>query len=953
MPERQQSQHVQRADSGSSPNSEARVAAPMADLPSDMEHEEIAVASPRSKVAVVENRRQPQKSTQKRRRTDSPDAVPKPRKRKRGSDEARAPRGRPREPSQLKPEAKVKSKPTVINGADSDAPAPSKRRRLSEEYAQQIASQLTVGEDAGAPAQSDEVQDAAPEARSTGRKKEKRKQGTAPADTSNVSTVEEPAPRDAEERQSQDLASVEQGQEEVLQDAGPSKVPEQRKTVHSDGRRISAIGRPGPPRRKKQRVSQGGKAPDPEVQAKPNNTDEELDAKRRERRADAMRSSPKRRHIAEALATYLLNLPENASKLSSRELVLSLLEPKTSMADLVEELHGLGLRFEPSLLIVEIQRLLDEWTAITTANRGANAEAQAPQRIPTPPESPTVRSYGVDATDQVIDWLNSQELPVADPNRPTPRARQAGSDDEQDDSSEYLPEREPTVPFSPDARKQPKTARELNIDRSRKVDLPAPVEDGPRSGPFTEAEKAAADAVFEYVCQTYDVEASQLKANIIDWANVGEFKVEVLDVLPNRTKAAVRKFCHRRYTADDTGPWTVEQDEKLRRAYASHPNQWNSIADLVDRSGQSCRDRWRDHVQYGDKQVTGPWSRDEEDRLVGAVKKCVETIRKDALKQRDMALAEDRERMEGMIDWGTVSKAMDGQRSRRRCREKWQNLKRRNPDVDAGRQADLSATAPKPAAFDGQTKKQKAVESKFKQFQYGDFYDVLVEIHTAIDDHSKVFGEESTLWSIIATKNKGSRFSGALRRRAYYAALENYVNGKKVGRATTVAAKAKAMVLSMDKWAETHGRDVFVKGYDPIADKEKKDAEKEDAAMRKAARQSAGGAADGQRASRRKSGAKAKKSEEYVGDDSSDDEAEQAPVDAGGVLPDIDMDGSDGEAEVPVAQLQKTRGSARRMVDALEKGVVSPSNSMWDKTPSKPYLSRRKFLERCKAADEV
>ncbi|KAK5131535.1 hypothetical protein LTR08_000862 [Meristemomyces frigidus] len=495
---------------------------------------------------------------------------------------------------------------------------------------------------------------------------------------------------------------------------------------------------------------------------------------------------------------------------------------------------------------------------VVAADAGELGEQPTGQRILTPPESPAeeeleVGPYGTDATDQVKAWL--EELDPSDPG-----------DREDGISSEHAPDPVPEAParHSPDVQKKPpRSTRKPNIERTTSVALPVPLHDGPESGAFTDAEKSAADAVFDYVCQNDGgLRAAALKAIIATWANAGEFKAEMRDVLPNRKPAAVRKFCQRRYTSDAKGEWTAEEDEALRRAYAAHPNKWSAISAAVDRSAQNCRDRWRDHVQYGKSKVVGPWLEAEEKALAEGVRECVRVIREAALANGDGALAGDVERMEGMVDWASVVRMLGGKRSMRRYRERWAKLRRREAEAGSMERTgafveaedetvlDLEATAGKtkaaPAPFNRLSRKQQAVAHKLESFKHGDYYDVLFEITSAIPDHERGFSLESTLWSVVAMENKDSRFSGPLRRRAFYAAVEKYKGGREVAGAETIVGMAAAMLGSLVEGSGENGARGLERGFDPMREREERRAEKEE----RAARLAAGGGKRGKRVRR-------------------------------------------------------------------------------------------------------
>jgi len=439
---------------------------------------------------------------------------------------------------------------------------------------------------------------------------------------------------------------------------------------------------------------------------------------------------------------------------------------------------------------------------------------------PTPPESPQ--------QEKTATWID--ELPSPDDTVQSPRTHAPPANSGNDDRENVV-----TAPIKPSVRRATNIP---NIRRSTRVDLPAPLIDGPAAGPYTEAEKAAADDVFDYVFQTEPkfIEPCQLQALIVDWSNADVFREEIIAVFPNRTLASIRKFCQRRYTLwDKNVAWTAAEDEELRRAYRETPGNWVRIADSLDRRPMDCESRWKNHVQYGGALVTGPWSAEEEARLVLAVQDCIEQMKRSGAKSDD-------DMLESSVSWMMVSEKLERKRSAKRCREKWKMLKQRSGGVKAviasatGQPSSSSTNNATRAKEEKKyTKDEVTALRKLDCFQPGDYFDVLTEIHTALPDPTAVFHHsETTLWSIVAQKNPDSRFTSVLRRMAFKAALDHYgtkVGGVKnvIGRDGTVAEQAKAMCGSLSRWAKKEGLTVeeFGRGYDVPSVKERREAQRQ------------------------------------------------------------------------------------------------------------------------------
>ncbi|KAF2862263.1 hypothetical protein K470DRAFT_18470 [Piedraia hortae CBS 480.64] len=296
----------------------------------------------------------------------------------------------------------------------------------------------------------------------------------------------------------------------------------------------------------------------------------------------------------------------------------------------------------------------------------------------------------------------------------------------------------------------------VSLKRTQAANLPPPVRDGPSSGSFRDNEKEICDQVFAwFLNHNPEYNDNSLRRLIADWRNAGEFKDSIAKVLPNRTRDSLRKFCHRRYSLYIKGPWTPEMDEQLKKNFALYPNSWAKIAEVVERDPQSCRDRWRHISGKGENAETGPWSVDEENELLEAVDDTLKKVRSEAgARNKDL---------EKSIDWKTVSAKMNGKRNAKHCRDKYVLLKKVHS------QSGLSVSEPTTPVVP--SKKQRPLTAILPSLQLGDIFDILTEIHTAVDSN-KTYRNESTVWSIVSQRTSQSRFDSRLRRRVFYEELE-------------------------------------------------------------------------------------------------------------------------------------------------------------------------------------
>jgi hypothetical protein len=304
-------------------------------------------------------------------------------------------------------------------------------------------------------------------------------------------------------------------------------------------------------------------------------------------------------------------------------------------------------------------------------------------------------------------------------------------------------------------------------------------------GPLTWQEKDMVDKLFQETMDDTGMTDTQLRHLIKSWKTASEFKDAVENALPDRPIAAIRKFCQRRYHNMERGAWSPEDDASLRKAHAVHPDKWTEISALVGRTASDCKDRWKNTVSIQETIQLGPWSQDETVALEKAVEKSIKELKK-ANKEDTKGLS--RAELERMLSWSEVAKKLGGTRSAKRCNEKWQKLKRGDGDARASISAPPLATG---LDRNASSKRLREIETLYNQCDVGDLYDILTEIHTALPDPNRHFEHESTLWSVIATKNPGSRFKPAMRRRGLYDAADVYK--AEIGEKQTIAGKAKAL----------------------------------------------------------------------------------------------------------------------------------------------------------------
>ncbi|KAM9117056.1 transcription termination factor 1 isoform 1-T3 [Pangshura tecta] len=122
------------------------------------------------------------------------------------------------------------------------------------------------------------------------------------------------------------------------------------------------------------------------------------------------------------------------------------------------------------------------------------------------------------------------------------------------------------------------------------------------------------------------------------------------------------------------GRYSEDEKEKLKKYHAIHGNNWKKISEMMSRSTHSVAMKYS---QIKSQVNSGPWSKEETQKLVQAVK---ETIQKRAdlediklllqAENSERTLSVEREKLYKNISW-TEIEAKVGTRYWRQCKQKW------------------------------------------------------------------------------------------------------------------------------------------------------------------------------------------------------------------------------------------------------------------------------------------
>jgi hypothetical protein len=154
-------------------------------------------------------------------------------------------------------------------------------------------------------------------------------------------------------------------------------------------------------------------------------------------------------------------------------------------------------------------------------------------------------------------------------------------------------------------------------------------------------------------------------------SDFGDFWTIVTRSTPDRPMMSVYHHVKRLMQEEARkGPWTPEEDAKLKASYKLHGPSWKKVAaDVGTRWDQDCRDRWRVYLRPNETVNKGLWSKDEEDLLRDVVKQVKAEITK--YREDNGGGTLEGEPVGGSDMFWTRVAAKMGTRSKSQCRIKW------------------------------------------------------------------------------------------------------------------------------------------------------------------------------------------------------------------------------------------------------------------------------------------
>ncbi|KAF9971699.1 RNA polymerase I enhancer binding protein [Actinomortierella ambigua] len=142
----------------------------------------------------------------------------------------------------------------------------------------------------------------------------------------------------------------------------------------------------------------------------------------------------------------------------------------------------------------------------------------------------------------------------------------------------------------------------------------------------------------------------------------------------------VRRMFH---PQNNVGAWSKEDDQKLIELYTKYKGQWTTIGNELGRMADSCRDRYRNHLKDQSTMVAGPWSQQEDQKLLTIMQELAVMQGKGTI-------------LESQPMWTLISERMGGTRTRHQCRHRYSQTLQ--PRLERGEWTEPSSEAAAAAA---------------------------------------------------------------------------------------------------------------------------------------------------------------------------------------------------------------------------------------------------------------
>ena len=187
-----------------------------------------------------------------------------------------------------------------------------------------------------------------------------------------------------------------------------------------------------------------------------------------------------------------------------------------------------------------------------------------------------------------------------------------------------------------------------------------------QSGKFSKEESDLVRKSVEEFCAAKQISTARLCSECDHKAELKGAWMEIAKRLPHRSVQSVYRHGIRRMHPFKRGCWSEAECNTLVELVARLGKKWSTIQGKLNRSADSCRDKYR---EMSDEYVKGRWKEHETEMLKLLIREQVGIGVHTDMKEVGRIVEE-----KGIqIPWSKISKRM-GKRSRLSCFKKWQKL---------------------------------------------------------------------------------------------------------------------------------------------------------------------------------------------------------------------------------------------------------------------------------------
>jgi hypothetical protein len=185
-------------------------------------------------------------------------------------------------------------------------------------------------------------------------------------------------------------------------------------------------------------------------------------------------------------------------------------------------------------------------------------------------------------------------------------------------------------------------------------------------GKFSPQESETVRRAVEEYCTVKEISTARLCSECDHKAELKGAWMEIAKRTPHRSVQSVYRHGLRQLHPFKRGPWTEAECQTLTELIARMGKKWSAIQTKLNRSADSCRDKYR---EMSNEFVKGRWKEPETELLKRLIREHLRADPNADIKELGKMVQEE----DINVPWTAISKKM-GKRSRLSCFKKWQKL---------------------------------------------------------------------------------------------------------------------------------------------------------------------------------------------------------------------------------------------------------------------------------------